>query len=249
VRPRINPLCFLVLVGCLIGGCDEDKRASDIPEKKSNFQKIVFTEPQSGSTVTLISENECEIENQSGQVLRATYSRQDGKLRVVAETRDGLLAKYFDILTEGLRASDSDKVYLLPEPLGRVREKMRAAKDAEARTATAKRDAQGGVTRRIKTFSVRTDAGNTDLTVTDGSLETYAVTRMEVSDVREPNQRVYFSDLKSLRAWDDETVIVNNRDRYQCKSQSERDEIIGEIKAAYAAWAFRFPDPTREKPF
>jgi hypothetical protein len=251
---NISYLFLLLLGGSLIGGCDQTKPLSAIPEKKAGFQKLVFTQPQSGNTVTLISETECEIQEQ-GRTLLAQYSRQDNNLRVVIQTGAAPTVMYFQVLPDGLRISDSDEVFLLPAPLSKAREQMRLTSEAEARAQaadarekTAKRETEIGITKRVRTFLLQTDSGDTELRVTNGSLET-VLRGNNVPEPEEPARKIYFGDLKSIRAWDDETVIINNTDRYKCKNKMERDEVIGEIKGAYSAWALRFPDETRVRPF
>lgn len=110
-----------------------------IPERKSSFQKTVFTQPQSGSTIILVSETECEIENR-GSILLAEYSRQDNKLRVVIRAGGAVTVSYFELFPDGLRSPDSGQVFLLPEPLSKYNEQLRIAKEVEEARQKAERD-------------------------------------------------------------------------------------------------------------
>lgn len=140
-RQSIWPVIALVaIVGFLIYARQKDNsRPMDaIPEKKTTFQKIVFTEPQYGSTITLISETGCEIKK-GNQIFLAEYTRQENKLRVIERALGTASVDYFDILPEGLRQSDTGEMYLLPEPLKRYQDQVRAAQEAEqARQIAAK---------------------------------------------------------------------------------------------------------------
>ena len=104
--------------------CDKNKPVPAIPEKKSSFQKTVFTEPQSENTVTLVSETECEI-NTRGNIILAEYSRQENKLRVVIRTGGGASVIYLELLPDGLRAPEFGGVFLLPEALNKAREQQK----------------------------------------------------------------------------------------------------------------------------
>ena len=52
---------LVLLVGWTLVGCGRDNPASSIPNRKSHFERTVFTEPKYGNTITLISDKECEI--------------------------------------------------------------------------------------------------------------------------------------------------------------------------------------------
>ena len=111
-------LVLLCVAAGFFSGCDRHKSVPNIPEKKSSFEKTVFTDPRSslGETITLISETECEMG--SGQDIKlATYSRQDNKLRVVVPGLGGSSVIYFEIQKDGLRNVSSGQVYLLREAL------------------------------------------------------------------------------------------------------------------------------------
>ena len=116
---------------------------SHIPEKKSSFQKMTFTEPQYGGTITLISETECEIGN-SGNIILGEYSREDNRLRVVTRALGQASVRYLEILPDGLRAS-SEEVYLMPEPLKKWREKARLDREAEAARQRAAQEEQARI--------------------------------------------------------------------------------------------------------
>ncbi len=137
-------LALLVcLAACAITACDDrSKPIPAIPEKKSRFQKTVFTQPQVGSTITLVSETECEI-GTGGQILLAEYSRQEDKLRVVMLAGGAASVSYFDVFPDGLLAPDGH-VFLLPQPLNKYYEEREAE---EARERAAKIE-QGNVRRQ-----------------------------------------------------------------------------------------------------
>jgi len=135
------PLLLFCLIASFSSGCDGSTPVPNIPEKKSSFQKIVFTEPQRGGTITLISETECEM-NHGSNIVLAEYSRQDNKLRVVLRGIDGAKVHYFEILPDGLREPSSGEVLLLPEPLIKYREQMRIAQEAEAARQRAVQEAK-----------------------------------------------------------------------------------------------------------
>lgn len=106
------------LVTCLILACGQNKPVPNIPDKKSGFARTVFTaETQSGSTITLISETECELNLNDGLIRLAEYSRQDNKLRLVIREGGTAAVLYFDIVPQGLRASETGVLYLLPEAI------------------------------------------------------------------------------------------------------------------------------------
>jgi hypothetical protein len=112
-----------------------------IPDKKSGFEKMVFTQPESNETITLISENECEIGSGGGSIRLAQYSRQDNKLRVVAQSIGGTSVNYYDILPVGLQGQSPGEFYLLPAPLMKYREQKRIAREAEATRLAAQQRA------------------------------------------------------------------------------------------------------------
>jgi len=124
-------LVVLGTIVCLLTACDQKSPVPAIPKKKTTFQKIVFTEPKYGSTITLISETECEIKAR-GDIRLAEYTRQENKLRVVERAFGAASVHYFDILPDGVRESDSGEMYLLPEPLNKLHEQERIAQEAEA---------------------------------------------------------------------------------------------------------------------
>ena len=76
---------------------------SAIDENKSSYQKIVFTEPKSGNTISLVSKSQCEINNK-GKIILAEYSREENKLRVVTRLGGTDSVTYFEIVEDGLRA-------------------------------------------------------------------------------------------------------------------------------------------------
>jgi hypothetical protein len=83
-----------------------------IKETHSSFQKIVFTDPQNGGAITLISETECEIARGGDSISLAKYSREDNKFRVVLQSS----VWYLDIAPDGLR-DPSGIIYLTPEAI------------------------------------------------------------------------------------------------------------------------------------
>ena len=98
VEPRWQLVVLSVIV-CAFTACDRKSPVPAIPEKKNTFQTIVFTEPKYGSTITLISETECEIKA-GGSIRLAGYTRQqEDKLRIV-EGGLGTSVQYFDILSK-----------------------------------------------------------------------------------------------------------------------------------------------------
>ena len=127
---RSPQFLLICLVGWLVSGCDRNKPVPGIPEKKSSFQKSVFTQPQSGSTITLVSETECEIDNR-GNILLAEFSRRENKLRVVIRAGGAATVNYFELLPDGLRTPDTGEVFLLPEPLNKYHQQIRAAREPE----------------------------------------------------------------------------------------------------------------------
>lgn len=134
---KILSLVILCTVLCIVSSCGRNDTVSVIPDKKTNFQTIIFTEPKYGSTITLISDKECEIKT-GGGILLAEYARQENKLRIVERALGTASVVYFDILPEGVRHSTSGELYLLPEPLKKYQdqveaeqEKQRAAQEAE----------------------------------------------------------------------------------------------------------------------
>jgi len=122
-------LLLLGLISFLVSGCDRHKPVSSIAETKSTFQKIVFTQPQTGDTIKLISENQCELANR-GNILLADYSREENKLRVVTRVGGTDSVSYYEIMTEGLRKPNGE-VFLLPEPLNKANEQARISKETQ----------------------------------------------------------------------------------------------------------------------
>ena len=94
-----------------------------IPENKSKFEKIVFTDPNSGKTVVLVSETECEIQPQEGEIILGEYSREEDKLRIVLRAFGKVM--YAKLVDGGLQMTDSGKVYLLPDALRQYQEQQR----------------------------------------------------------------------------------------------------------------------------
>ena len=145
-KTSMNLIRFLFLgcLACVLAACDSGKPVPAIPDKKSGFLKQVFTQPTSDSTITLVSETECELSG--GRDIRlAEYSREDNKLRMVLRGAGIPLVIYYQIVPEGLRVPDSSETYLLPEPLAQLRaeEKARLAQIRAAEDArTAKTWAQ-----------------------------------------------------------------------------------------------------------
>jgi len=129
------------ITGLLGSGYRADYPAPAIPENKTTFQKIVFTEPKYGSTIALVSETECEIQT-GGNITLAKYTRQENKLRVVEGAFGAASVRYFDILPDGVRESNSGEMYLLPEPLKRYRDQVRGAQEAEQSRRRAAQEAE-----------------------------------------------------------------------------------------------------------
>ena len=112
-----------------------------ISSKKNNFKPIIFSDTTTNSTLTLISETECEIKNKQ-QILLAECSRQENKLRVVKREAGATTVIYFDILPEGIRDSISGKLYFLPEPLGKILEQAQIAQAVEQARKQAEQAAE-----------------------------------------------------------------------------------------------------------
>ncbi len=125
-------VCFFV--SCSRSGSvppisEKENALQAIPEKKNVFQKVVFTNPKYGFTITLISETECEFKMNS-EIRLEEYTRDDNRLRIVRRGMETSVS-YYDILPEGIRQSDTKEVYLLPERLKEYRDKEHAAQEAE----------------------------------------------------------------------------------------------------------------------
>ena len=121
-------LAYCLIFLCLLTGCDKNRSIPAIPDNKPAFPKITFTEPESGMTISLISETECEIAN--GEYIRLSeYSRQGDKLRVVNRSGGAATVSYLELLPDGLRVDE--KVFLLPEPLTKSRIATHSSKNAE----------------------------------------------------------------------------------------------------------------------
>jgi len=101
-------------LACLSGtACHRQTPTSSIPDSTSNFQKIIYTDPVGGSSITLISDTECES-NLNDHITVAEYSREGNRLRFV--TRGGDVF-YFDIIPGGMRELPTGQLFLLPEAL------------------------------------------------------------------------------------------------------------------------------------
>jgi type II secretion system protein G len=125
----IGHLILVFFIGFIASSCDRNKSASSIVETKSNFQKIVFTDSKTGDTIRLISKTQCEIARQR-LILLAEYSREENKLRIVTRVMGTDSVVYYEIITDGLRSPDG-QVLLLPEPLKKLHEEERIAKELE----------------------------------------------------------------------------------------------------------------------
>jgi hypothetical protein len=122
-------LCLSIIALALTASqCNRPKPLPSIAENKSNFQKTVYTQPKTGETIRLISESQCEIDNNKGTILLAEYSREGNRLRVVTKVDGTDAVHYFDIIAEGLRVPNrSGPVYLSPEALDKFAKVERQA--------------------------------------------------------------------------------------------------------------------------
>ena len=157
---------LILLVGWTLVGCGRDNPVSSIPERKSHFERTIFTEPKYGNTITLISDKECEIK-QGRDILLAGYSRQDNKLRVVMQALGTSTVTYYEISPDGLRDSNSGEVFLLLEPLNKWREQARLAKEAEETRERAARQAEEARKLAVKQAILDRFVDNGDGTLTD----------------------------------------------------------------------------------
>jgi len=264
-------LILLFLIACFLSGCDRDKPVSNIPEKKSSFQKIIFTQPQSESTITLISETECEIANR-GEILLAEYSRQDNKLRVVTRALGQASVTYLEILPEGLRDPSSGKVYLLPEPLIKFREQMRIAQEAEATRQRAeleriRKEEEDQKARKqeaarkllesktpttvLATFSCPHEFANPRIP----NLQDIKVTDVDVTFRNHYGNRVYkiwYGYVSGVERANKYVMIAFKSRVQDCDYESSmlipfdteehRATIVQEVNKAIAAWRTRFPE-------
>jgi len=126
MKTQLILLCF---VGCLLAGCDRSKPISNIPDKKSNFQRLIFKQLDSGATVTLVSETECEI-SEDHEIFLAEYSRQENKLRLILRKSGATSVVYYEIIPDGLRNPSTNEVFLLPEPYARAIDARQKANEA-----------------------------------------------------------------------------------------------------------------------
>ncbi len=127
---------ILLIIAILVVGCRRDQPSLQIPDKKSEFQKQVFTDPQNNWCITLISPTECEVQ-EGKDIILSEYSRDGGRLRLVTKVFGTTAVRYFNITTEGLQCSDTGHTYLLPEPHARERARMQTEQEATVKAAMA----------------------------------------------------------------------------------------------------------------
>jgi hypothetical protein len=104
--------------------CEKPKSLPAVPEAKQSFARQVFTAAGSDTTLTLVSEKECEIENLDGSISLAEYSRQGDKLRVVQRSPLGDRVSYYRIWKFGFRDPDSNRTFLSAEALAAVHSQL-----------------------------------------------------------------------------------------------------------------------------
>ena len=138
---RMGQILFLSATVCFFVSCVQKVPIPAIPEKKNTFQKIVFTEPKYGNTITLISETECEMK-WGPRICLATYSREGNKLRMVEPQMGTSEIYYYDIVPEGLYQLSSRQIYLSPEELQKFLVRERGAQLAEQERRSIAREAE-----------------------------------------------------------------------------------------------------------
>lgn len=254
---------LILLVVCTLAGCGRDN---------ARFEKTVFTEPNSGNTITLNSDKECEIK-QGRDILLAEYSRQENKLRVVLQAFGTSQVLYYDITPEGLRDSGSGAYYLLPEPLSNWREQVRIAKEAEEtrrrdeearkqRAAEERRRKQEELARRVldsktptkvlETYSCSISTPNGDKT------QQIKITDVDVTFLDNYGNKTYtawygyISDVRFDPGFPDYIQIIFKRREKELNNNSSMlipfsaevnpTTIVQTINQATAAWQSKFPD-------
>ena len=224
---------------------------------------MTFTEPKYGRrNITLVSEKECEI-RRGGEILLGEYSRHDDKLRVVVKSFGGTRVMYFEIVDEGLHGTDGEN-YLLPGPLAQYRGRVRLAQEAKKNRLIEER-ARIEQERQDRARRLLVSKTSTKVLAGYSCPMTFAQSTPKVQEITLTDVDVTFTNHyggKATKAWygcirrvyadSRHYIIVDFSYRapevgYSSSmlvpyAKERREEIVGAIMRAIAAWRTRFPE-------
>lgn len=125
-------LSALLAAASLLIGCDKSPNiASDSQQVQAEpFHGQVYRSFNGRSTLTLISQDECEL-NQGGTTLLCKYTKQPDALRVVVTAMGTNQVIYYRITDQGIQ-DNSGNVMLSPDRYAAAIEQARIAREAEA---------------------------------------------------------------------------------------------------------------------